>query len=158
MTSGEDTFFTYPTKHGPITLRASARGIREVSFSADDLSGKRLATALTNRAANEIQEYLAGKRKRFDVPLDMGGSAFQQAVWTEVCAIEYGQTRTAAEIAAAIGKPGSHRSVGTAIRASKLAPLVPIHRVTAANATGRTAKIFRALVALEKREAQSNGS
>ena len=156
MTSNEDTFFTYVTPHGPLTLCASKRGICEVAFSAESLSGKRAATAITNKTATEIQEYLAGKRREFDVPLDLRGSAFQKAVWTEICAIGYGQTCTAAEIAAAIGKPGSHRSVGTAIRACKLTPLVPAHRVATTNAPGATAKIYRALVALEQHALESS--
>lgn len=155
MTSHEDTFFTYVTPHGPLTICASNKGICEIAFNAADLSGKRTATAMTNLAATEIQEYLAGKRRDFDLPLDLRGSAFQKAVWTELCSIGYGQTRTAAEIAAAIGKPGSHRSVGTAIRACRLVPLVPAHRVTAPNTPGATAKIRRALIALEQHALQA---
>ena len=151
MAANADTYFTYPTPHGPVTLRATARGIAEVAFEQVDLSGSRQASALTNQAATELQEYLAGKRREFDVPLDLQGSAFQKAVWTEVGAIAYGETRTAAQIAEALGKPGSHRSVGTAIRACRLAPFIPTHRIAQANATGKTAKIHRALVALEQR-------
>ena len=151
MASNEDTYFTYPTPHGPVTLRATRHGIAEVAFEQREFLGRHAATAVTNQAANELQEYLAGKRRHFDVPLDLQGSAFQKAVWTEVAAIEYGTTATAADIATALGKPGSHRSVGTAIRACHLAPFIPTHRIAAANATGKTAKIMRAFVALEQR-------
>ena len=58
---------------------------------------------------------------------------------------------TSADLAEAIGKPGSHRSIGTAIRQVKLAPFVPAHRVLAANATGKRARIFRAFQAIEAR-------
>lgn len=151
MAANADTYYTYATPHGPLTLRATRRGIAEVVFGQVALPGRNVATALTNQAATELQEYLAGKRREFSVAIDPQGSAFQQAVWTEVCGIGYGETRTAAEIAEALGKPGSHRSVGTAIRANRLAPFIPTHRIAAANDTGRQAKIFRALVALEKR-------
>ena len=151
MAANADTYFTYPTPHGPVTLRATARGIAEIAFGQVDFPGVRQASAITNQAATELQEYLAGKRRNFDVPLDLEGSAFQKAVWTEVSAIGYGETRTAAEVAESLGKPGSHRSVGTAIRACRLAPFIPTHRVPQANATGKQAKIFRALVALEQR-------
>lgn len=151
MSSGEDTYFTYATPHGPVTLRATGRGIAEVAFGQVNMPVRKAATTMTNQAANELQEYLAGKRRVFDVPLDSHGSAFQKAVWTEVANIPYGETSTAAEIASAMGKPGAHRSVGTAIRACRLAPFIPAHRIVVANATGKTAKIFRALVALEQR-------
>ena len=151
MVSSVDTYYTYATAHGPLTLRATGRGIAEIAFGQVALDGRNVASALTNQAATELQEYLAGKRRRFDVPIDPQGSAFQKEVWTEVCAIGYGEVRTAAQVAEAIGKPGSHRSVGTAIRMNRLAPLVPTHRISAANATGKQAKIFRALVALEQR-------
>ena len=151
MAEKADTYYTYATQHGPLTLRATGRGIAEVVFGQETLAGRNAASALTNQAATELQEYLAGKRRSFDVPLDPQGSAFQKEVWTEVCAVGYGETRTAAQIAQALGKPGAHRSVGTAIRANRLAPLIPTHRVLAANATGKQAKLFRALVALEQR-------
>ena len=145
------TYFTYTTVHGPVTLSATQRGLTSVSFDERASTGERRATALTNAAATQLQEYLAGKRRTFDIPLDLQGSAFQKAVWTELCAIPYGQTRTAAEIAEALGKPGSHRSVGTAIRQVELAPFVPAHRIVVANATGKRARIFRAFQAIEAR-------
>ena len=150
MAQPGSTYFTYATPHGPITLRATRHGIAEVVFGQEVLEGAHAATAATNEAATQLQEYLAGKRTVFTVALDLQGSAFRKAVWTELCSIPYGQTRTAADIAAALGKPGSHRSVGTAIRQNKLAPFVPSHRVLAPNATGKQANIFRALQALEK--------
>lgn len=151
MAQPQSTYFTYATVHGPITIRATARGVAEIAFGQVQLEGSCAASELTNTAATQIQEYLAGKRRAFDVPVDAAGSAFQKTVWAEVCAVPYGETRTAAEIAEALGKPGSHRSVGTAIRQNKLAPLVPTHRVPAANATGKHAKILRTLLALEQR-------
>lgn len=156
MAANEDTYFTYPTPHGPVTILASKRGICEIAFDKVDFDGRNAASAIANLAANELQEYLAGKRKRFDVPLDLRGSAFQKAVWTEVAAIGYGETRTAADVAEAIGKPGAHRSVGTAARANKLAPFIPTHRIVAAGATGKQARIFRAFVALEKHALSSS--
>lgn len=151
MAASANTYFTYSTPHGPITLCATSRGICEVAFDAEDKDGQRKATKLTNQAANELHEYLAGKREHFGVALDPQGSAFQKSVWTEVGNIPYGETRTAADIAQAIGKPGSHRAVGTAIRANRLAPFIPTHRIVAANASGKQAKILRALAAMEQR-------
>lgn len=150
----QSTYFTYATQHGPVTLRATRHGIAEVVFGQVKLEGTCTATAASNNAATQLQEYLAGKRKDFSVALDLQGSAFQKAVWTELCQVPYGQTATAADIAQALGKPGSHRSVGTAIRQNKLAPFVPSHRALAPNATGKQASIYRAFQALEAKHSK----
>ena len=151
MTQPQSTYFTYATVHGPITIRATKRGVCEIVFNQAKLEGTYAASDVTNTAATQIQEYLAGKRRDFDIPIDAAGSSFQQAVWAQVCEVPYGQTRTAADIAADMGKPGSHRSVGTAIKQCKVAPLIPTHRVLAPSATGKQAKIMRALQAIEQR-------
>ena len=109
MAQPQSTYFTYATAHGPITIRATRRGVAEIAFEQVKLEGTCTATETTNATATQIQEYLAGKRRVFDVPIDMQGSAFQKAVWTEVCAVPYGQTRTAADIAEAGAKRGSTR-------------------------------------------------
>ena len=149
MAQSASNYYTYPTAHGPLTIRATRKGVCEVVLEEARLEGARRASEITNAAATQIQEYLAGRRADFDIPLDLAGSAFQKAVWTEVCAIPYGQTCTAADIAAAIGKPGAHRSVGTAIRKNPAIILVPTHRVELPNATGKLAKVASALRALE---------
>lgn len=153
MTQSKSTYFTYATVHGPITICASARGITRISFEHESLDGVCQATALTNKAATQIQEYLAGKRTAFDVPIDPAGSSFQKEVWAEVGALPYGTSCTAADVAEALGKPGAHRSVGTAIRRNPLPILIPTHRVDLPNATGKTARIFRALRAMEQKNA-----
>ena len=151
MAASAYTFYTYASPHGPITLRASSRGLVEVVFAKAQLEGAMAASAITNQAATELQEYLAGKRRTFSVRLDPQGSSFQKAVWECACEIPYGETRTPSDIAAAIGKPGSHRSVGTALKQNRLAPFVPTHRLVLPSATGKQANLFRALCALEQR-------
>ena len=153
MAQPQSTYFTYATVHGPITIRATRHGVAEIAFEQAKLDGTCAATEVTSAAATQIQEYLAGKRRTFDVPVDMQGSVFQKSVWTEACLVPYGETRSAADIAEAMGKPGSHRSVGTALKQCKLAPVVPTHRMLAASATGKQAKLFRAFQALEARNA-----
>ena len=132
-------------------MRATARGLAEVVFERTELAGTQAPSSITNEAATQLSEYLAGKRREFDVPLDPEGSSFQKAVWTEVCMLPYGQTAAATTIAERLGKPGAHRSVGTAINQCKLAPFIPVQRVIAPNATGRKASILRAFQALEAR-------
>jgi methylated-DNA-[protein]-cysteine S-methyltransferase len=90
------------------------------------------AFAPNRSAAQQIAEYLAGKRRDFDLPLDLRGTPFQQRVWRELLRIPYGETRTYAEVARAIGRPAATRAVGLANGANPVAVVVPCHRVVAA--------------------------
>jgi O-6-methylguanine DNA methyltransferase len=82
-------------------------------------------------AATQICEYLEGKRTAFDLPLDLRGTPFQLEVWRALREIPYGETRTYADIAAAVGRPGATRAVGNANGANPLSLVVPCHRVVA---------------------------
>jgi O-6-methylguanine DNA methyltransferase len=77
----------------------------------------------------ELAEYFAGARRRFSFPLDLKGSPFQKAVWSELLAIPCGERRTYGEIAAAIGRPKAVRAVGRANGDNYVAIAVPCHRV-----------------------------
>ena len=77
----------------------------------------------------ELDEYFVGTRTRFDVPLAIGGTAFQRAVWERLLAIPYGVTRSYEAIASEIGRPGAQRAVGRANGDNRLAILIPCHRV-----------------------------
>ncbi|MGH0035867.1 MAG: methylated-DNA--[protein]-cysteine S-methyltransferase [Myxococcota bacterium] len=81
----------------------------------------------------QILEFLEAKRERFDLHLDVRGTAFQKAVYEEVAAIDYGQTRSYAEVARAIGRPRAVRAVGAANGANPLPLVVPCHRVVASS-------------------------
>lgn len=80
-------------------------------------------------AARELDEYFAGTRHRFDVPLRPSGTPFQLEVWGALLAIPYGETASYAEIARRIRRPRAVRAVGAANGANPLAIIVPCHRV-----------------------------
>ncbi|NBX04091.1 MAG: methylated-DNA--[protein]-cysteine S-methyltransferase [Alphaproteobacteria bacterium] len=84
---------------------------------------------LLTQAANQLAEYFAGKRKTFDIKLDMQGTIFQQKAWRELQKIPYGQTISYAEQAARIDNPKKARAVGVANGRNPLAIVVPCHRV-----------------------------
>jgi O-6-methylguanine DNA methyltransferase len=84
-------------------------------------------------ALDQIAEYLDGKRRDFDLPLDLRGTEFQCRMWAAVAAIPYGQTRTYADIARAIGNSKAVRAVGAANGANPLPLVVPCHRVIGSN-------------------------
>lgn len=81
------------------------------------------------QALRELAEYFAGERQTFTVALDPSGPAFFQRVWAEVARVPYGETRSYAEIARAVGAPAATRAVGAANGANPVAPFVPCHRI-----------------------------
>lgn len=87
------------------------------------------AVAPLPQVAAQLGEYFAGKRREFDVPLQLAGSDFQQQVWAALCAIPYGETRGYSQIATLIGSPGGSRAVGLANHQNPIPIIVPCHRV-----------------------------
>ena len=90
-------------------------------------------TPLLTRGRGEILAYLRGERRTFDLPLAPAGTPFQRAVWAELRRIPYGETRSYAQIAAGIGKPGAARAVGQANHRNPLPVFIPCHRVIGAS-------------------------
>lgn len=116
---------------GPLTLCADEAGIFALRFGA---AGGRMDDApLLITAQRELEEYFAGRRRRFSVPLSMRGSAFQCAVWRALAQIPWGETITYGELARRVGNPKACRAVGMANHANPLPIFVPCHRVLGAN-------------------------
>lgn len=90
-------------------------------------------TDLLKDAARQLQEYFAGKRCEFTVPICGKGTDFQQRVWKALRDIPYGETRTYGQIAAAIGNPKASRAVGGACNKNPIIIIVPCHRVIGAD-------------------------
>jgi methylated-DNA-[protein]-cysteine S-methyltransferase len=88
--------------------------------------GEPLAAAL-----EQLGEYFAGKRREFDLPLELTGTPFQRDVWTALAEIPYGETVSYAELAAMVGRPTAFRAVGQANGANPVPIVLPCHRVVA---------------------------
>ena len=86
----------------------------------------------TRRVGKQLEEYFAGKRRNFELALDLRGTDFQKRCWNELLRIPYGETRSYAEIAHAVGSPRGFRAVGQANHYNPIAIIVPCHRVLAA--------------------------
>lgn len=116
---------------GPLRISASARGICEVSFGAGGRAQRNgRPRGLAREAARQLQDYFAGKRTTFDLPLDFGTApAFSKAVWRRIAQIPHGATIAYGDIAARIGRPKASRAVGRATGANPVAIIVPCHRV-----------------------------
>lgn len=82
---------------------------------------------------HQLDEYFAGERTQFEIPLLPIGTSFQQSVWAELQKIPYGQTITYAEEAQRIGNPQAVRAVASANRLNPIAIIIPCHRVIGSN-------------------------
>ncbi len=156
---------------GPLFLAASEHGLAACEFDARlpgqqtirpnprDLraEGKTVrfeeSTAAMEPYVRELEEYFAGQRRQFTFALDLRGTDFQLACWHALVAIPYGETRSYADIARAVGRPQGFRAVGMANNRNPVAIVVPCHRVIASNGTlcgyGGGLDIKRKLLELE---------
>ena len=127
--TGPVLYRMYPI--GTLGLMDDGQGLSRVFLCREDIrpDTREGETPLTLWAAAELEEYFAGKRKSFTVPLSPQGTTFQLAAWQALRAIPYGQTRTYGEIAAAIGRPKAARAVGMANHDNPLLIFTPCHRV-----------------------------
>jgi AraC family transcriptional regulator of adaptative response/methylated-DNA-[protein]-cysteine methyltransferase len=110
-------------------LELQARRIRK-HFGALLLAA---SNATLERLQSELDAYFGGSLRRFTVPLDFPGSAFQQSVWRKLQEIPFGETVSYSDIAAALGAPRAVRAVARANGDNRIAILIPCHRVIGAN-------------------------
>jgi methylated-DNA-[protein]-cysteine S-methyltransferase len=85
--------------------------------------------------ARQIEDFFAGKRRDFELPLAPEGSDFQKRVWAELIKIPFGETISYGELARRVGRPGAARAVGRANATNPIALIVPCHRVIGTNGT-----------------------
>jgi O-6-methylguanine DNA methyltransferase len=170
-------FATMESPVGPLFLAASQGGLIALEFdrrlpgqqtirpNPRDLRGERKKVQFEESAqalgpyVAELHQYFAGRRRKFDFPLDLRGTDFQLACWRALLAVPYGQTRSYAEIARAVGRPRGFRAVGMANNRNPIAIVVPCHRVIAADGTlcgyGGGLEIKRNLLELERSQMRS---
>ena len=148
-----------PSPVGELTLAEENGALTGLYFGTSCLLGEKGTSPLLEEAARQLQEYFAGCRREFFLPLAPRGTEFQRQVWHALEGIPYGETRTYGEIARAIGKPKACRAVGMANHRNPLSILVPCHRVVGADGSltgyggGLEAKQF--LLELEKRHGKA---
>ena len=156
---------------GPLFLAASDRGLVALEFDArlpgqqsirpnrrhlreEELDIKfEESPRSMRRYSGELEEYFSGGRREFTFSIDLRGTDFQLACWRALLAIPYGETRTYADIARAVGKPTAFRAVGMANNRNPIAIVVPCHRVIASDGTlcgyGGGLEVKRKLLELE---------
>jgi methylated-DNA-[protein]-cysteine S-methyltransferase len=122
---------TYISPLGPIRLRADDDALLELTFgeAEHERSGDSPVLAAT---CAQLDEYFAGTRTRFDLPLRLEGTPWERRVWSELLEIGYGETASYGELAVKLGAPGAARAVGAANGRNPISIVVPCHRVIGA--------------------------
>ena len=90
-------------------------------------------TEILKKAAKQLEEYFAGLRTSFELPIDPQGTPFQKSVWNALVDIPYGETRSYKDIAEAVGCPKGFRAIGLANNKNPIAIIIPCHRVIGAS-------------------------
>ncbi len=146
MESNRLVLTRFETPVGTMTAGAVRDGICLLEFTGDrvqkeiqDLAEQLHATAedgLTDdlrRLAHELNDYFAGKLRKFTIPVVAPGTVFEETVWHNLQEIPYGETISYTELAVRVGKPSATRAVGSANGRNRIAIVIPCHRVVNAN-------------------------
>ena len=153
-------YFRTPSPVGPLFLAASTKGLVRLEFEARGQKPNPDATQLRESKpalapyVRELNDYFAGERREFSLPLDLRGTEFQLACWRALLKIPYGETRSYRDIAQAIGHPQAYRAVGMSNNRNPIAIVLPCHRVIASSGSlcgyGGGLDIKRKLLELEQ--------
>ncbi|HEY2316993.1 MAG TPA: methylated-DNA--[protein]-cysteine S-methyltransferase [Solirubrobacteraceae bacterium] len=135
MTPAEPAWAVYESPIGPLTLIGDHAGLRALHFPG---RGGPLDESARDRAPfrdvlDQLEEYFAGGRQRFEVALALEGTPFLQRVWTALQAIPFGSTCSYGELAARMARPDRVRAVGAAVGRTPVPIIVPCHRVIGAD-------------------------
>lgn len=123
-----------PSPMGELRLLADSTGLRGIYYQEH----KHVPTLVSEsahdhpvllEARKQLDEYFAGERKKFDVPLALHGTPFMLRVWEVLGKIPFGTTATYKQLAESIGAPKSSRAVGRAIALNPISIILPCHRV-----------------------------
>jgi methylated-DNA-[protein]-cysteine S-methyltransferase len=134
-------FHVMPSPAGPLLVAATESGLRSVQFHRGKLpaaAADELWIESEERVRDyelQIAAYFRGELRAFHCQVDLVGSDFQKDCWRALLRIPYGETRTYADIARAIGRPRAFRAVGQANHDNPIAIVVPCHRVLGTNGT-----------------------
>ena len=135
-------FKTMPSPVGELTLVATDEGLVAVLWENDDpLRVKTGPLVEANdhpvllEAERQLNDYFAGKLRKFSLKFHFHGTDFQREVWQALTTIPFGETRSYAQIAKQIGRPKAVRAVGAANGRNPISIMVPCHRVVGSNGT-----------------------
>ncbi len=127
--------YSFKTEIGEIYIGQEDNSITCLTFTQEKIPQSYTVknTAIIMQCKNEIEEYLQGERKSFNIKINPHGTPFQNLVWQELMQIPYGSTRSYKEIAGKIGNIKACRAVGMANNKNPIAIIIPCHRVIASD-------------------------
>ncbi len=124
-----ETYFGYlESPVGLIEIEGTREAIIGLHFVGERRPGAQVSSVV-EEALGQVRGYLAGSRRQFQLPLELGGTDFQRAVWQHLLTIPFGETASYGEVAVAIGRPRAVRAVGAANGRNPISIIVPCHRV-----------------------------
>lgn len=130
---------------GFLRIDGDDSGITAVNFADEDHGRSETIPEPIQICQAQLQEYFAGKRKVFDLPLKPQGTEFQVKVWNALLGIQFGATRSYMDVAMALKNAKAIRAVGTANGQNRIAIVIPCHRVigTSGDLTGYAGGLWR---------------
>ena len=123
----------YDSPIGILKIAEDDQGITEVSFQEEIGADQKEGSLYLEKTLRQLEEYFAGSRRSFDVPLSLKGTEFQKKVWHALKEIPYGHTACYQEVAAMIGNEKASRAIGNANHHNPVVIIVPCHRVIRAD-------------------------
>ena len=121
------------TPVGVLTIAEEGGFITNIAFGERNFDGILGENAVISQAKAQLEEYFAGARREFDLPLDMRGTDFQKRVWSALLTVPYGRTATYKDVAIKAGSPKGARAVGMANNKNPIVIVVPCHRIVGAD-------------------------
>jgi methylated-DNA-[protein]-cysteine S-methyltransferase len=125
---------------GELFVAATERGLCRISYRPEGMDealarifGPRVLRMPLDDVRRELDEYFEGRRREFDLPLDLRVAPFHEAVLKELAAVPYGRTDTYGSLAARVGRPRAARAVGTVMNRNPIPIVLPCHRIVGAN-------------------------
>lgn len=118
---------------GVLMLGSDERFLKSILFDADFVDNESDVPEIMIVAQTQLEEYFAGKRQQFDLPIDPDGTEFQHCVWDLVAKVGFGFTKSYVEIAREVNSENSSRAVGMANGRNPLPIIIPCHRIIGLN-------------------------
>src|SRR5262249_25068098 len=145
---------------GELFVASTERGLCRISYQLEGqeeqlarIFGVRVLRTPLDDVRRELDEYFEGRRREFDLPLDLRVAPFHEAVLHELARVPYGRTETYGALAAKVGRPRAARAVGTVMNRNPIPIILPCHRIVGANGSltgyGGGLHVKRALLELE---------
>jgi methylated-DNA-[protein]-cysteine S-methyltransferase len=133
MSSSTTFLLRMPSPIGRIELTGDGDAVTSLSIARDDVLPHddlpENRDAVLENAAAQLDEYFAGARREFDVPVHLAGTPFRTAVWERLTALQYGTLTTYGELGLSLGHPGYGRAIGGAVGANPVPIIIGCHRV-----------------------------